>query len=318
MSDGPDIIDQAIAWHVRQAGMADADWLAFVAWLEADPAHARAYDSVAMQDALIAQTRFDVPQAANDDDVVPGGSWFGRGLRWAGGTAVAAALAAWLLPLGVMSRHADQVYATRDGERRDVRLSDGTQMAMNGGTTIRIDGLDGRSATLDRGEVVLHVVHDAARPFTLRAGDRVIRDVGTTFNVLRSGERLAVAVREGSVLFQPGKDSLQLTAGQALTVAGHDQPMVRSTVAPESVGGWRTGQLSFDGAPLADVAASLRRLNGVRIAFVGDLSKRPFTGMIHVTGAADRDVPHLADLIGATWRRDGEAWVLAERAITAP
>ena len=48
-----------------------------------------------------------------------------------------------------------------------------------------------------------------------------------------------------------------------------------------------------------------------------DLSRRPFTGMIHVTGAADRDVPHLADLIGANWRRDGKSWILAERA-TAP
>jgi len=84
------------------------------------------------------------------------------------------------------------------------------------------------------------------------------------------------------------------------------------------VGGWRSGDLSFEGIPVGEVAASLRRLLGVDLRIVGDLSRRPFTGMIHVTGAADRDVPHLANLIGATWRRNGEGWVLAERVSATP
>ena len=50
-----DIVDQAIAWHVRQGGMSAADWQAFIAWLEADPAHARAFDRIALMDAALAE-----------------------------------------------------------------------------------------------------------------------------------------------------------------------------------------------------------------------------------------------------------------------
>lgn len=40
------------------------------------------------------------------------------------------------------------------------------------------------------------------------------------------------------------------------------------------------------------------------------LAQRPFTGMVVLTGKAERDVPHLAALIGADWRHDGEDWII--------
>ncbi|MEH3158138.1 MAG: FecR domain-containing protein [Sphingomonas taxi] len=319
---GGGIVDQAIAWHLRQETMAAEDWEAFVIWLEADPAHARAFDTVAAQDRLVAEADFVAPIAASyagccpiaaNDDAPASRHWW----RWAGGSAVAAALALWLTPmLGAPGSEA-QVYRTRDGERRDVRLADGTQIAMNGGTVLRVDAGHARSVHLDRGEATLQVVHDPARPFTLYAGDQAIRDVGTTFDVTHGPDGVSIAVAEGEVLFQPEGAAMRLTAGQALTREDRTGRIVRTSVAPEAVGGWRDGMLGFDAAPLAEVAASLRRLHGTDIVLGGDLSRRPFTGMIHVTGAADRDVPHLADLIGATWRREGERWVLAERANAA-
>ena len=310
--DAPDIVDQAIAWHLRQDAMAPEDWEGFVAWLET-PAHARAYDAVALHDRLVAVADFPepatVPAAANDDQPAPTRWW-----RYAGGGVAAAALAALLIPMALPSHAAERVYATRNGERRDVRLADGTRIAMNGGTMLRVSDDDSRTVTLDRGEAVLHVVHDDAHPFTVLAGDQVIRDLGTTFDVLHTPERLSVAVAEGSVLFQPDGAQLRLAAGDMVTVAGADRHIVRGSTEVAAVGGWRSGALSFEGIPVAEVAASLRRLLGIDLRVVGDLSRRPFTGMIHVTGSADRDVPHLADLIGAGWRRDGQGWVLAERA----
>jgi len=309
--DAPNIIDQAIAWHLRQEHMAAEDWEGFVAWLET-PAHARAYDAVAMRDRLVAAAAFPepdaIPIAANDDQPASRGWW-----RLAGGGAIAAALALWLVPTTFGSYAAETVYATSDGERRDVRLADGTQIALNGGSLLRVSGADPRSVALDRGEATLHVVHDAAHPFELRAGDQLIRDLGTTFDVLHTGERLSVAVAEGSVLFQPDGAGLRLGAGDTVTMAA-DRRIVRGTLPTAAVGGWRSGDLSFEGIPVGEVVASLRRQLGVDLRIVGDLSRRPFTGMIHVTGAADRDVPHLAELIGATWRRNGEGWVLADRA----
>ncbi len=316
MSSGTsDIIDQAIAWHMRQDGMDGGDWAAFVDWLESDAEHALAYDRVAMQDRLIPDVAFPQPrEAANDDHP--------RSPRWwhiAGGTAIAAALALWVVPIATHPRDARTTIATRDGERRAIRFADGTQVAMNGGTTLRFDPGDTRNVTLDRGEVTLHVVHDSANPFTLRAGDHVIRDLGTVFNVVSSGDGLSVEVGEGAVSFQPGAEDVHLAAGDALTVRGNGSAatIVRSKVVPTAVGGWRNDTLSFAGSPISEVVASLKRAQGTDVRVAGALSQRPFTGMIHLTGTADRDVPHLADLIGATWRRDGRTWILEERSLTA-
>ena len=48
------IVDQAIAWHLRLAHASDDNWMAFTAWLEADPAHAAAYDRIITDDIYAA------------------------------------------------------------------------------------------------------------------------------------------------------------------------------------------------------------------------------------------------------------------------
>ncbi|MBV9747647.1 MAG: hypothetical protein JO157_02420, partial [Acetobacteraceae bacterium] len=73
----------------------------------------------------------------------------------------------------------------------------------------------------------------------------------------------------------------------------------------------RSGVVAFDGEPLAVAAAELNRIYALNLSVEPGLSARPVTGMIQFTGAADRDVPHLAALIGVAWRREGEGWVLS-------
>lgn len=308
-TDAATVIDQAIAWHLKQADMPAEDWPSFVAWLEESEAHRSAYDAVARQDRLLAGARFPTLAAANDNP--PARRWW-----WAaaGAAGIAAALALTVMP---SSRGGgEQRFATRDGERRTVTLPDGSELAMNGGTAFAVAS-GGRSARLERGEIMLRVVHDPAAPFRVIAGDQVIEDLGTRFDVVRTDRTLSVAVAEGAVALRGGGRAIRLAQGDALTVDVRTGAAVRATVAAETVGGWRSGVLSFDGAPLADVAAALRRA-GMEVELDARLSRRPFTGMIRLTGAADRDIPHLADLIGATWRRDGERWVLAEGGLATP
>ncbi|MET0362420.1 MAG: FecR/PupR family sigma factor regulator, partial [Sphingobium sp.] len=49
-----DAREAAIAWHVAMPSMDEAQWTAFTAWLEAEPAHAAAYDEVASADRALA------------------------------------------------------------------------------------------------------------------------------------------------------------------------------------------------------------------------------------------------------------------------
>lgn len=317
------IMAEAIDWHLRQADLTDAEWLVFVAWLES-PANAHAYDRVATADRLLAGAARPAvpalpPLAANDVDPClvaprPGARRWGWSI---GGLAMAACLAVLAMPF--VRAPAAQPYwiATQPGEHRTVALTDGTRIDLNGGTRLGLDRADPRVATLQTGEAVFHVRHDGDHPFSVRSGDLTVRDVGTVFDVARTGPRLDVAVAEGEVLFQPDRDRIALTAGQAITAREDRGEVVRSTLAPDLVGGWRDGHLAFTGEPLDAVMAAVHRRYGVDVALDPGLSGRSFTGMVAMSGTADRDIPHLAALIGATWRRKGDRWILAPEGGTA-
>jgi transmembrane sensor len=305
---------EAIGWHLRQAEMTDGDWPAFIDWLE-QPANARAYDRVASADRLVVDAVPSVatPVAANDVDALPAGGG-GRRHRWAwggGGLAVAAALAVLAMPFTRAPASQPYWLQTAPGEHRAVALNDGTRIELNGNTRLGLDRADTRVATLERGEAVFHVSHDAGRPFAVRSGGLSVQDVGTVFDVTRSGPRLDVAVAEGSVMFQPDADRIALTAGQALSAREDTHRLVRSSMASDLVGGWRGGRLAFADETMGAVVAAVRRRYGFDIALDPGLSDRSFTGMVAMSGSADRDIPHLAALIGAKWRRKGDRWILA-------
>ncbi len=318
-SDERDVVDQAIAWHLRQNDMGDDDWHAFTLWIAADPAHAAAFDRIVTDDGLL-DLRGDTPAArpiaANDDD---GTRRTRRRVAWSVVGAVAAVVCgAYLLPAVLPQAASPYEITTAAGQRQELALADGTRIELSGGTTLALDRADPRVADLRGGEAIFHVRHDAAHPFTLHAGGLTVRDMGTVFNVAKAGSRLTVAVAEGSVLFQPDAEAVTLTPGSALSTLIGSNRVVLSHVDVGAVGEWREGRLSFAGAPLAEVVAAVRRQSGLAVDLAPALASRPFTGMVRLTGAADRDVPHLAALIGASATRDRGVWVLEPVENAAP
>lgn len=306
-ADRADIVDQAIGWHMRLAEADEGKWADFIAWLEADPDHAAVYDRVAADDRLLGQVAFPAPALEARNDNVATRRWVFAGA----GIAAAVALAAIVRPVFLQPDRTAYVVATGNGERHTVSLDDGTKIELAGGSAVRLDRADNRAATLERGEAVFHVRHDAIRPFTVRAGDAVVRDLGTVFNVAVKGDHVNLAVAEGAVMFRPEREAIRLGPGDALAFNGHSGAVERTRVAVTLVGGWRNGLLSFENARVGDVVASLTRLYGTEFTLAPDLSARPFTGMVRFTGVADRDVPHLAKLIGAASRREGNRWILS-------
>lgn len=316
--------EQAIDWHIRQRTMDAADWEAFAQWLEESPANARAYDAVAMADHVLTAPAMAepvaplpapvlpepiveieyVPAAANDN-----GGWGGWGRWWLmGGVAAAVALVAG--PMLMTARPDIRIEQTAPGEHRSIALNDGTTVEMAGGSRLRFDRNDPRVATLETGQALFRVRHDPSAPFELRSGDVTIQDVGTVFDVRRTGARLDVSVAEGAVSLAPKGQRIALAAGQgaSLDEAAHSLRLTR--VDPAQVGDWRGGTFDFDRESVGAIAGRLQSAYGVRIAVEGPLSDRNVTGVIRMTGDADRDVPRLAKLIGAEWRQSGGNWIL--------
>ncbi|MFT3977319.1 MAG: FecR domain-containing protein [Sphingomonas bacterium] len=295
------ILDAAIAWHVRQAAMSPAEWVDFIAWLEADPAHARAYDMVSVADAeRHAPAPAVLPVPANDDDLPRGRRW--RGLAVAGG-ALAAALIGTVGLMELRQREGAPVEIAAT-DARSLALADGTRIAMAAGARMTIGG-DQRSVAVENGRVTFHVAHDAARPFTVRAGDWEIRDVGTIFAVTRSAGGLDVGVTEGSVLFDPGGNRIALQAGEGLSVLP-GQRIVRSRIDSDAA---RT--LTFSGQPLRIAAETIGLVMGSDVRTDDSIAGLPFTGIVRLTGDAPRDMAHVAELTGMRVSHEGEGWIIA-------
>ncbi|MGC4252710.1 MAG: FecR domain-containing protein [Sphingobium sp.] len=305
------IHEDALLWVIRTRDPEFVDWEGFTAWLEIDPAHAAAYDALMAQDAsldeIIPAEPVHMPAPANDaGDPVKRG-W--RPMRWFGGGAVAAALAA-AVSLGVMNRSDIYTVTTAPGETRSIALDDGTKIDVNGGTTLRLDRKNLRFAALDKGEAAFTVRHDEANPFRVTVGDDLFEDAGTVFNIVRSDASTRIGVSEGKVIYNPRAEAIALPAGRALTEDASGVKVMN--IVPEAVASWRSGRLVYANVPISEVGEDIARSIGVRLTATPGAAAMRFTGTIALDKDPARFFSGAAPLMGLTAVRQGDGWLLKE------
>lgn len=310
------IEEEAIAWLMRLRDAGADEWEDFTLWLEADPAHAAAYEEAALADQGLDELAPAAPLApapANDEPSLPGRSTRRTVLGWG----IAAAIAGVIGFSAIQPSNSVYAVETGAGERRTVELADGSRIDLNGSTRLLLDRDRTRYAELERGEALFTVAHDDARPFEVEAGGALLRDMGTVFNVVRQDETLEVGVAEGAVLFNPEAEAVELTPGMSLRSApGEDLAVVRGE--PQAIAGWREGRLSYAAAPVAEVAADLSRNLGVPVAAVDAVAARPFSGLIRLERRPEEDIGRAAQLMGLSARRSAAGWVLTKGAGETP
>lgn len=300
---------EAIDWVVRVGDPAFDDWGAFQAWLEADPDHAARYHALSadVDDmvGLVAPEPHPAPigvRAPNDRRR--------RGL-WIGG-ALAASLAVTIGYATLKDNAEPYVVETPAGSIRTIALADGSSVTLGGATRLTLDRGDPRVATLDRGQAMFEIRHDARDPFEVSVGARKLIDVGTAFDVKRTGETTRVAVSEGAVDVGSGAKPIRLIAGQGLVARDGAAAPASALVDVSSVGAWRSGTLAYAGAPIEEVASDLSRSLGSRVTADRSVATRPFYGAI-VVADIKRDPARIALLLDLDARRDGDAWVLTAK-----
>jgi transmembrane sensor len=253
---------EAADWFARlnNEAAAEADWLTFTAWLEAEPAHRLAYDEV--EAAWVALDDVSPPAIAGVVAFKPRArraGWF-----WGVGAAAAAAIAAFVAP-GLLGP-SPQVFESAAGQSRTIRLSDGSSIALSSGSKVevRFRGRH-RDASLDRGEADFDIVHDPSRPFTVAVGKDTIRVLGTQFDVQRRLTGLTVSVERGLVSVSAADGAaVEVPAGRQLRRmdgANHIRPLIGTEASA-----WRAGRLIYRDAPLAEVAEDLSRYGSVPIS----------------------------------------------------
>jgi len=371
------IAEQAAEWYVanRDGVPAPQQREDFMRWLRASPVHVAEYLAIAgmERDVGDAARRNATPlrqllrEAGVPDRVVPfdsGGNASalvalsprehraGSGrrvrasrtphpfMRWSAAFAVLV-LAGVLLCGGLQwfaSRPQTQNYATRHGEQRSLQLPDNTVVWLDSDSAIvmRFDRHH-RNVEVTRGQAYFQVAKDAGRPFGVRVGGLLIKDIGTAFDVYRQRADTTVAVTEGRVQLwhaPPAPSTgwfgldrhsaapsgrapiLDLAAGHQARIAVSGAVESQGTVDTQQVTAWTQGNIAFENRPIADVAAEFNRYNNQQIR-VDD----PRIGALPISGTFDAHdvatfVAFLDTLPGVKVEtRDGRVRVVAAVAV---
>ena len=298
---------RAIDWLVRQRDPAFADWDRFADWLAENPAHAEVYDVLASLDRDLDA----LPLATKPSVVIRHESPRRPSRRmWFGGAIAAALVAVVAVPQLDLFGTSDRI-ETAAGEHRSITLADGSTIEVNGASVVELDRDRPRFARLASGEAMFHVVHREGDPFVVEAGAARVVDLGTAFNIVRRDRRTSVSVSEGVVLYNPDRDKVRVEAGQAIDAGDSDTtpPTVRP-IDVANVGGWRTGLLVYNDAPLTVVAEDLKRTAGIEVSIAPGAEGQSFRGALIVDKDRARTVADLAALSGTSAERRGDGWVL--------
>lgn len=186
-----------------------------------------------------------------------------------------------------------QAYASAIAAQRSITLEDGTRVTLGGATQLSTRfSHRRRMVELTEGEAYFEVVHDAGRPFEVRAGDVTIEDIGTAFNVRRTGKYVTVAMAEGRVRVADASgsahNSVEAVAGQSVVYDPSRAAMSLISSDPASAAAWRQARLEFDNEPLSVVVANINRYRAQPLQIAdADLKALTFTGTVKTDAIDD-------------------------------
>jgi transmembrane sensor len=300
----PDRLVQAAAWRTRLTEDHGEYSQALEEWLAQDPRNRAAWRKIqgpweclgehATSPGLIRLRRAALAHAHD-----AGRAHWTR-LRRFGLPAYLGAAAAliMLVTAAVMTwqTHHFDVYRTRAGERRVVTLTDGSQIALDSRSEVRVRySTHARELLLDTGQARFDVAHDVERPFSVTAGGHKVVATGTAFNVDLLGSQLLVTLIEGHVVVLPQKaptpstavaspgdsgrtaigtgDSglasrIRLDAGEQLVISPSAAPSVTRVNVDRAIA-WENGELVFENEQLSTVVARVSRY-GARPIVIDD------------------------------------------------
>ena len=304
MTDAAPVTTEAIAarWFARNrsGAMTPAETAELETWLAADPEHRALFDQAEYWWGAAGALRGD-PGVLKLREEVTQSARRARPRHFLGG-ALAASLAVAVLggwqavERGLISPPAvlvggEQTFRTAVGQTATVRLRDGSVVTLDTDTILRARESDERrQVKLLRGQAYFKVAKDAARPFTVAAGDKVVTAVGTAFAVRVQKKAVEVTLVEGKVKVEeagaatPGPArpqkalATEMQAGSKL-VAVEDKGWVLRPVDTGKATSWLDGQLIFESRPLGEVAAELNRYSDRKIVIADvAVARTPITG----------------------------------------
>jgi ferric-dicitrate binding protein FerR (iron transport regulator) len=157
---------------------------------------------------------------------------------------------------------------TEAGSSKEISLTDGTHIRLNGGTTLRYPthfSGKSREVYLD-GEAFFEVSKDSSHPFIIHSPALTTTVLGTSFNVKTSANEAMseVAVATGKVRVAVTGQEVLLTPGEKVHyVTGDPAGMHKDSIAITTIGAWKDRRFYYDRSPLSGILLDLERAYGL-------------------------------------------------------
>lgn len=218
------------------------------------------------------------------------------------------------LTAGASAESRPVAHAVAAGEpMRTVVLSDGSQVLLAPGSTLRSRGAYGeRARELEfTGEALFTVAAADApgmAPFVAHGNGVRVEAPGTTFVLRTLGGQLLVSVTQGTVQIGRGRAVLHEGEAQIVDSTGRVQPLsvhdARGSIA------WTSGALLFHDEPLTSVVERLERWTGREIAVDTGLASYRFSAAFE-RSTPDEMLDQVAAITGARVEHRGGRWFVS-------
>lgn len=290
--------DEATGWFVllRDEDATEEDWRRFGVWRSASAGNDQAWreierlwgalDHLADQHPADALSSKPDVLSFHDHSTISERSTTHRRLGWRSAAAAAVLLfvigVGWqITPVGLLAD-----YRAGIGERRIVRLEDGSELELGTGSAVDVNYTQQRrEVRLLAGEVFFTVEKDPRRPFVVTAEQGQVAVLGTAFNV-RIDDSVFVAVVKHTVEVSAGVDAgVRVTEGEKVHFNANGVSTVTSANL-DNIQAWRNDRLVFIDTPLNKVITELQRYRHGHIQLLGGK-----LGRLRVTAVFDSRRP---------------------------
>lgn len=194
-------------------------------------------------------------------------------------------------------------------------LPDGSFAVLNKASSIEYTfnpSSNKRIVTL-KGEAFFEVKHDEEKPFIIEAGDVIIEDVGTTFNVTATPDSptVEVFVETGEVAFYTLKDKgLNLTAGETGIYDRTTQSFSRSLKIDTNRLAYKTGIFTFHNATLGSIIDDLNSVYDAKVKLGNEALSNCRLNVAFRNERIEDIVMIIAETLSLSVREEGGDYVL--------
>ncbi len=184
----------------------------------------------------------------------------------------------------------ENILTTPRGGQYQLELTDGTKVWLNAASSIKYPvAFEGNQRFVKvTGEVYFEVLHNPNMPFVVKAGNQVITDLGSSFNINGYPDEGAITttILHGSAKISVGtKTNLLFRGQQEIASVEGESVTIKNGVDMNEVMAWRYGKMALTGMTVQQLMTEISRWYNVDIEYEGTVPDKQFYGSIR------RDVP---------------------------